>query len=94
MEEQCNLKWQALLKIFKEINRFEEGAKESYQQLIELAKQDTDMTPRQTSGMVDRCLYQIQLIDNPKEEPFSNMERQETRNLTLPKEKANGQANH
>lgn len=89
MEEPCNLKWQDLLKIFKGINRYDEGAKESYQQLIELAKQDTDMTPRQKEGIAARCEYQIHLIDNPNEEPFSNMEKEEKR-LNLSKEQSNG----
>lgn len=89
MEEPCNLKWQALIKMFKEINRFDKAAKESYQELIELAKQDTDMTPRQTEGIVARCAYQIHLIDNPNEEPFSNMEKEEKR-LNLSKEQSNG----
>lgn len=91
MEEPCNLKWQFLLKVFKSINRNDEGAKDKYLQLIEVAKKDTTMTPRQSNGIVERCFYQIQLIDNPSEEPWSNMEKKEKR-LNLSKEQANGKA--
>lgn len=91
MEEPCNLKWQFLLKVFKSISRNQSDAKEKYQQLIEVAKKDNAMTPRQSAGIVERCMYQIRLIDNPKEEPFSNMEKEERRNnLTLSKEQSNG----
>lgn len=80
MEEPCNLKWQSLLKSFKGINRKDSGAKEKYNQLIEVAKLDNVMTMAQKSGITGRCLYQIHLIDNPNEKPFSNMERKEDRN--------------
>ena len=80
MEEPCNLKWQALIKLFKGISRFQDGAKEEYEQLIEMAKLDKVLTPRQVAGIVDRCKYQIRLIENPSEIPFSNMEKLENRN--------------
>lgn len=89
MEEPCNLKWQDLLKRFKKINRNDKGAKEKYQELIEVSKQDIDMTPRQKEGIAARCEYQIHLIDNPNEEPFSNMEKPEKR-INLSKEQSNG----
>ena len=89
MEEQCSLKWKALLKVFENIDRNSRGAKEEYEQLKELANLENEMTPRQKSGIVDRCNYRIRLIDNPDEIPFANNEREEKR-LQLSKEKSNG----
>jgi hypothetical protein len=80
MQEECNQKWDDLLKIFKSFDRYDVGAKEKYNQLIESAKSDNVMTMRQKEGIVERCKYQIHLIDNPNEEPFSNMEQKEKRN--------------
>lgn len=80
MEEQCNLKWQALLKIFKGISSKQKDAIEQYQQLIEVAKLDNEMTSRQKSGIIERCQYQIWTINNPDEKPFPNSERKEERN--------------
>ena len=89
-DEVYNGNWMALINLFKKINRFAEGAKEKFQSLIEMAK-IKQLTPRQVEGIVARCQYQIHLIDNPTEEPFSNMEKEEKRSTyQLPKEQANG----
>jgi hypothetical protein len=87
-DEAYNQNWVSLLNIFKKINRHEVGAKEKYLSLIELAKTKL-LTPHQIDGILGRCQYQISLIDNPEQEPWSNMEKAEKR-LTLPKEQSNG----
>lgn len=84
--------WKSLLKIFHNIDRFTEGAKEKLLSLIELAK-TKHLHPRQMEGIVDRCKYQVRLIDNPEEKPFSNGERKEDRNsYQLSQSESNGKA--
>ena len=83
-DRMCNENWNALLKMFHKINR----DKSQYNSLKELAKTKT-LTPRQSEGIQGRCDYQIHMIDNPKEIPFSNSERKEER-LNLSKEQSNG----
>lgn len=85
----CNGNWDLLLKIFHKIGGKPEERKKQYVALAELAKTKT-LSPRQAEGILGRCSYQISMIDNPKQEPFSNSLRVETRNLELPKEQANG----
>lgn len=55
MEDQCNLKWKALLKIFHGIKMDASDAKKKYEQLKELAAADGTMTPRQKEGIMARC---------------------------------------
>lgn len=74
-----NDNWEMLLKLFHKIKRNDEGAKEKYESLIDLAKTIV-LTPRQIEGISARCNYQIRLIGNPSEEPFSNSEKKENRN--------------
>lgn len=87
-DRELNTNWVALLKIFHGINRKEAGAKEKYLSLIELTK-SKPLAPRQVSGIIERCQYQVRLIETPDETPFANNERQEKR-LNLPKEQSNG----
>jgi glutathione peroxidase-family protein len=83
----CNANWESLLKIFKAIDADSPKAKKMYLDLKEVAK-TKDLSPRQLEGMIVRCNYQISLIENPKQEPFSNSQRMEKR-LNLPKEQSN-----
>jgi hypothetical protein len=55
MEEKCNQKWNALLKIFHGIKMDSPDSKEKYSQLKDLVKLDVDMTPRQKDGITERC---------------------------------------
>jgi hypothetical protein len=84
----CNENWVLLLKIFHKVNGSDEQRKEQYNALKDLSKTKT-LSPRQSEGITGRCDYRIHLIDNPNEEPFSNMEKPEKR-INLSKEQSNG----
>lgn len=89
MDDLENQNWQSILKIFHNIEKVDRStAKSQYESLKELAK-TKKLTPRQLEGIISRCDYRISLIDNPNQEPFSNMDK-EAKRLNLSKEQSNG----
>lgn len=81
--------WRGMLKMFESILALDqdESAKSQYHELIKMAAASDIMTPRQKTGITDRCYYRISLIDSKDKKPFANTERQIYKLL---KEQSNG----
>ena len=88
-DEICNKNWDALLKVFHGIGESTKDGKVQYLSLKEVA-QTNKLSPRQLEGILERCDYQISLIDNPSQKPFSNMFKEDTRTVQVDKAKPNG----
>ena len=72
-DEICNPNWDSLLKMFHAIDNSDKNAIKAYTDLKELSKIKI-MTERQHEGIIDRCNYQISLINNPVKENKQRVE--------------------
>jgi hypothetical protein len=73
-DQECNNNWDSLLRVFhKIIESSINKRKAQYESLRDKAQNMSPLTPRQREGIIDRCDYQISLIDSPCLKPFANM---------------------